>query len=228
MKSKFPGFPPETRKFLRNLKRNNRREWFQPRKETFDEVVKAPMTELVSALGEALRDVAPELNTDPKKAVYRIYRDTRFSKDKTPYKTWTAAVFSPRGFPRHAAAGAYFHVGPDEILAGGGIYAPGPMELRPLREHIGDNTEELRAIFSDRTFRKTFGEMSGERLKRVPKGFPADHPAADLLVYKQFLAGTYLDPEVAETPKIYTQLVKAFTTLMPFLRFLNTPLKPAK
>ena len=137
MKSRFAGFPPETRKFLRNLKRNNRREWFQPRKETFDQVVKAPMTELVLALGEALRDVAPELNTDPKKAVYRIYRDTRFSKDKTPYKTWAAAVFSPRGFPKHAAAGAYFHIGPDEILAGGGIYAPGATELRTLRGHIG-------------------------------------------------------------------------------------------
>ena len=228
MKSRFAGFPPETRKFLRNLKRNNRQEWFQPRKETFDQVVKAPMTELVLALGEALRDVAPELNTDPKKAVYRIYRDTRFSKDKTPYKTWAAAVFSPRGFPKHAAAGAYFHIGPDEILAGGGIYAPGATELRTLRGHIGDNTEELRAILGDKAFRKTFGEMSGERLKRVPKGFPADHPAADLLVYKQFLAGTYLDPGVTETPKIYTQLVKVFTTMMPFLRFLNTPLKPAK
>ena len=228
MKSKFPGFPPETRKFLRNLKRNNRREWFQPRKETFDEVVKEPMTELVLALGETLRDVAPELNTDPKKAVYRIYRDTRFAKDKSPYKTWTAAVFSPRGYPKHAAAGAYFHVGPDEILVGGGIYAPGSNELRALREHIGDNADELRAILGDKTFRKTFGEMSGERLKRVPKGFPAHHPAADLLVYKQFLAGANLDPAMAETPKLYTHLVKLFSTLMPFLRFLNTPLKPAK
>ncbi len=228
MKSKFPGFPPETRKFLRNLKRNNRREWFQPRKETFDEVVKTPMTELVLALGEAMRDFAPELNTDPKKAVYRIYRDTRFSKDKTPYKTWIAAVFSPRGFPKHSAAGAYFHIGPDEILTGGGIYSPGPPELRALRQHIGDGAEELRAILGSGTFRKTFGEMSGERLKRVPKGFAPDHPAADLLVHKQFLAGTYLDPAVAETPMLYSQLVKVFKTMMPFLRFLNTPLKPAK
>ncbi len=228
MKSKFRGFRPETRKFLLKLKRNNRREWFRPRKETFDEVVKAPMTELVLSLGEALRDIAPELNTDPKKAVYRIYRDTRFSRDKTPYKTWIAAVFSPRGFPKHAAAGAYFHIGPDEILAGGGIYAPGPTELRALREHIGDNAEEFRAILANRTFHKTFGEMSGERLKRVPKGFAADHPAADLLVHKQFLAGTNLDPALAETPKLYSQLVKVFTTLTPFLRFLNTPLRPAK
>ena len=228
MKAKFPGFPPETRKFLRDLQRNNRREWFQPRKQTFDDVVKAPMTELVLALGDAMQDFAPELDTDPKKAIYRIYRDTRFSRDKSPYKTWTAAVFSPRGLPKHAAAGAYFHVGPDEILAGGGLYAPGPGELRKLRGHIGENAEELRAILGGGAFRRLFGEISGERLKRVPKGFPPDHPAADLLAYKQFLAGAPLDPQITETPRLYSRLVTVFTAIMPFLRFLNAPWMPAR
>ena len=136
MKPRFPGFPPEARKFLKQLKRNNNREWFMPRKSVYEEKVKAPMTELVLTLGEAMRDFAPELAADPKKAIYRIYRDVRFSKDKSPYKTWIAAVFPPRGHEKHAGAGAYFHVTFDEILVAGGVYAPGPKELLAIRRHI--------------------------------------------------------------------------------------------
>ena len=93
----FSGFPPETLKFLRALARNNRREWFQPRKETFETKVKAPMTELVEGINAELLAFAPDHITDPKKAIYRIYRDTRFSADKTPYKTHFAAIFPRRG-----------------------------------------------------------------------------------------------------------------------------------
>ena len=188
MGPKFSGFPSETRKFLYHLKCNNSREWFQPRKQIFDDVVKVPMTELVLALGDAMHDFAPELNAEPKKAIYRIYRDTRFSTNKRPYKIQTAAVFSPRGFQKHVVASAYFHVGSDEILAGGGVYAPGPRELRILREYISENAGELRTIVSGRTFCKVFGEIKGKRLRRIPKGFPLHHEASDLLVYKQFLA----------------------------------------
>jgi len=92
----FPGFPPEALTFLRSLKRNNRREWFQPRKEIFETKVKAPIIQLVEAINAELLDFAPEHITDPKKAVYRIYRDTRFSADKTPYKTHIAAIFPDR------------------------------------------------------------------------------------------------------------------------------------
>ena len=106
----FPGFSPEALKFLRGLERNNRREWFQPRKETFETLVKAPMTQLVEAVNAELLRFAPDHITDPKKSVYRIYRDTRFSADKTPYKTHIAAIFPPRGLEKHASAGFYFHV----------------------------------------------------------------------------------------------------------------------
>ena len=121
-----PGFPPQARKFLGDLERHNTREWFTPRKPIYEDKVKGPMSELVLSLGEAMREFAPELNSDPKKAIYRIYRDVRFSKDKSPYKTWIAAVFSPRGLPKHAGAGAYFHISPDEILVGGGGLRAGP------------------------------------------------------------------------------------------------------
>ena len=228
MKQGFPGFPPEARKFLKQLKRNNNREWFMSRKSVYEERVKAPMTDLVLALGEAMRGFAPELAADPKKAIYRIYRDVRFSKDKSPYKTWIAATFPPRGHEKHAAAGAYFHVTFDEILVAGGVYAPGPKELFAIRRHIAARDRGLRAILKDRSFRRLFAEMTGEKLTRAPKGFPADHPAVDLLMFKQFLAWKTLDPALAETPKLYTELVKHFRGMMPFLRFLKAPLKPAK
>ena len=132
----FPGFPAETLPFLRDLKANNKREWFQPRKPIYEEKVKAPLVELVLALGEELRDFGTDLVTAPDKAIYRIYRDVRFSKDKSPYKTHVAAVFSARGLEKHAGAGLYFHVSPDELLVGGGIYRPGSRELLAIRQRF--------------------------------------------------------------------------------------------
>ena len=105
MSAGFPGFPPEAMTFLRGLARNNRREWFLPRKEVFEECVRAPMIRLVEALNAAMADFAPAYVTDPHKAVFRIYRDVRFSADKTPYKTHIAAAFSRRGMVKHGAAG---------------------------------------------------------------------------------------------------------------------------
>jgi uncharacterized protein (TIGR02453 family) len=226
MKSPFPGFPPECLQFLRDLKLNNRREWFQPRKQTYDEKVRGPMLELVAALSDEIAEFAPEMATDSKKAVYRIYRDVRFSPDKSPYKTHIAAVFSPRGLEKHSGAGMYFHISADEVLVGGGIYAPAPAELLAVRGFLADHAAKLDGILRERQFRALFKEMTGEKLKRVPKGFRQDHPAADVLVYKQFLAGTLLPPDIVTTPKLFRELVKHFRGITPFLQFLNTPLKP--
>ena len=228
MPTRFPGFPPETLPFLRDLKANNNRDWFQPRKPLYEEKVKAPMVELVLALGEELRDFGTELVTAPDKAIYRIYRDVRFSKDKSPYKTHVAAVFSARGLDKHASAGLYFHFSPDELLVGGGIYRPGSRELLAIRQRIATDHEALRAICKDRTFRRFFGQITGERLKRIPKGFAPDHPTADLLVYKQFLATGQLDPAITETPKLFQELVKRFRAIEPLIVFLNSALADDK
>jgi uncharacterized protein (TIGR02453 family) len=228
MKSPFPGFPPEALPFLRDLKLHNSREWFQTRKHIYEEKVRGPMLELVAVLGDAIAGFAPEMVTEPKKAVYRLYRDVRFSADKSPYKTHIAAVFSPRGLEKHSGAGMYFHISGDEVLVGGGIYAPGPAELLAVRRHVASHAKELDKILRQREFRKLFKEMTGERLKRVPKGFPQDHPAADLLVYKQFLAGTLIQPDIVTSPQLFRELLKHFRAVAPLLQFLNTPLKPAR
>ena len=228
MPTRFPGFPSETLPFLRDLKANNNRDWFLPRKPVYEEKVKAPMVELVLALGEELRDFGTDLVTAPDKAIYRIYRDVRFSKDKSPYKTHVAAVFSARGLDKHAGAGLYFHVSPDELLVGGGIYRPGSRELLAIRQHIATDHEALRAICKDRTFRRFFGQMTGERLKRIPKGFAPDHPATDLLVYKQLLATGQLDPTISETPRLFQELVKRFRAIEPLIVYLNSALADDK
>ena len=227
MTTRYPGFPPEARTFLADLKANNNRDWFQPRKEIFEQKVKAPLTELVLALGEALRETAPELETDPKKAIYRIYRDVRFSHDKSPYKTHVAAIFGPRGVCKHAGAGTYFHFSADEVLVAGGVYEPGSPELLAVRRHLAENADDFRDILANRAFRRTFGDMVDERLKRVPKGFSAGHPAADLLVYKRFIVVDRLPPDIVETPKFHRELLKRFALMLPFIRFLNRPLKPS-
>ncbi len=212
-------------RFLRQLRRNNNREWFLKHKATYEEKVKKPMLEAVQALGGVLSVVAPEMETDPRRSIFRIYRDTRFSADKSPYKTQVAAVFWPRGMTKHACASLYFHIAPEEVLIGGGIYMPAAGELRLLRHHIAGNWEGLHRITTNRSFKRYFGELQGEQLARVPRGYPADHPAAELLRYKQYLAYVLDPPELAESSKLLPRISTLFGALVPLVRFLNAPLR---
>ncbi|HTM47851.1 MAG TPA: DUF2461 domain-containing protein [Bryobacteraceae bacterium] len=223
MNPAFAGFPPQAMTFFRGLKKNNTRDWFQPRKEIYDQKVRGPMLELVAALMRRLADFAPDHVGDPKKAIYRIYRDTRFSKNKTPYKTHIAAVFPRRDLEKHGGAGYYFSVSPEEVEVGGGVYMPAPESLRAIREHLLQHHAEFRRIAAAPAVRRLFGEVYGDSLTRVPKGFPADHPAADLLRMKQFLLFKTLDGKLALTPELYRELLTRFEAMTPFLHFLNRP-----
>lgn len=220
----FTGFPTEGMQFFRSLARNNRREWFQPRKQIYDEQLKAPMMELVTALNAEMIRFAPDYVAEPAKAIYRLYRDTRFSKDKTPYKTHIAAIFPRRGLVKHEGAGLYFSVSAKEIEVAGGVYMPGPDALLAIRTHLAERHEEFTRIIESRKLRALMGNMQGEQLSRVPKGFPCDHPAADLLRYKQWLFYVMLDPAIATTPKLLVEIRKRFEAMMPFLDLLNQPL----
>ena len=226
MKPSFSGFPREALRFLRQLKRHNDRSWFSEHKETYEKSVKAPMIELVSAMGRELLSYAPEMVVEPSRAIYRIYRDVRFSPDKRPYKTHIAAIFSAQGISKHAGASLYFHIAPEEVLIAGGVYMPGSAELLAIRRHIANHFEELRKILAKRPFRKLFGDLEGEALSRPPKGFSADHPAVDLLRYKQFLVSATYPSGIAETPKLLPEINHHFQAMMPLVRFLNSPLKP--
>jgi uncharacterized protein (TIGR02453 family) len=228
MRSGFPGFPDEGIRFMHALAHNNRRDWFQPRKHIFEGHVKAPMTEMVVALNHAMMEFAPEYVTDPAKAIFRIYRDTRFSKDKTPYKDHIAASFPRHGMPKTGEGGYYFSVSHKEIEVGGGVYMPQPDTLLEIRRHIAGNHEELRRLIADRPVKRLFGDLLGDQLTRVPKGFAADHPAADLIRFKSYVLFTTLPPDIATTPRLYTEVLKRFRAISPFLNFITRPVLRAK
>ena len=223
-----PRFSPKTLTFLRALKRNNNREWFNTNRARYDEHVRAPMVALVEQLALDLPAVAPDLIAEPKRSIYRIYRDTRFSPDKTPCKTHVAAIFPHRDLPKHEGAGLYVHVAPDGVLVGGGLYRPQPRQLAKLRDHIAAHHRQLRVIIDAPPFRRTFGKLDGERLQRTPRGYPADHPAADLLRLKQYLAGRACEPGFATSPGFYGSLLRDFTLLAPVVHYLNGPLTTAE
>jgi len=227
----FPGFPKEMVTFFRGLKRNNRREWFQPRKHLFEQHVKDPMIELVTALNREFAKFAPEYVSDPKKAVFRIYRDTRFSADKTPYKTHIAASFARRGGQRLTASGYYFSVSSDQIEVAGGIYHPDPDTMLAVRTHIAEHHQELGRILAERKVRRLLGELQGDELTRAPKGFHPAHPAIGLIKKKDWILDTTLDGSLGTTSQLYKELADRFRAMAPLIEFLNRPLlarKPPK
>jgi uncharacterized protein (TIGR02453 family) len=225
MASGFDGFPQEGLDFFRKLKKNNKREWFQPRKQIFDEKVKAPMIQLAGAVNAQLARFAPEHIVEPAKAIYRIYRDTRFSNDKTPYKTHIAVNFPRQGLEKHAGGGFYFSVGADEIEVAGGVYMPGPEQLLAIRQHIAANYKAFAKLAGGKAVRELMGEMHGNPISRVPKGFAADHPAAEYLKCRRWIFyRSDIDPKIAATTNLLPEIVKRLKAMTPFVHFLNEPL----
>src|SRR5215831_13822195 len=218
--SPFPSFPPEALQFFRGLARNNNREWFLPRKPAFEEKVKEPMRQLVDSLNLALHDFASEYETAPDKAIFRIYRDVRFSKDKKPYKEQIAATFRRHGAPHHQG-GYYFAISHKGVFVGGGVYLPEPELLLAIRQRIAERYDEFRRILAARDVRRLLGNLEAEQLSRVPRGFPADHAAADLLRYKYYILYKELPPSLATSPKLYGAIVDRFRVMTPFLQFLT-------
>jgi len=223
MKNAFPGFAPDAIAFLRDLKNNNDRDWFTPRKHVYEEKLRLPMIELVRAIhGEMLR-FAPRYVGEPAKCVFRIYRDTRFAKDKTPYKTHVAASFKRCGLEKSHAAGYYFSISPEEIEIAGGLWAPEPDNLLLVRETIARDPKAFRRTFASASHRKLLGDLQGESVTRAPKGFDPAHPAIDLLRRKQYCFFVMLDPALATTPRLFGEIVKRFEAMTPFIEFLNAP-----
>jgi uncharacterized protein (TIGR02453 family) len=222
--SRFTAFDPKALAFLRALKRHNDREWFRARKDDYDRLLRRPMIGAIERLAEDLQTFAPELVASPKTSLYRIYRDTRFSEDKSPLKTNVAAVFPCRGLAKHEGAGLYFEVSPGWVWVGGGMYSPDTSTLHAVREHIAANPRRLRTIVESPAFRRAVGRLEGERLQRVPRGFPRDHAAAEYLKFRQFLAGKEFPPAFAASPSFYARLLDLFRRIAPLVRFLNEPL----
>jgi len=218
-----PRFTPKSLSFLRALKRNNDREWFRERKDQYEEHLKGPMLAVIDQLAKDFRSFAPELVATPK-SLFRIYRDTRFSEDKTPLKTNIAASFPWRGMGRHEGAGLYFEVAAGWVWVGGGLYAPQTAQLAAVREHVAGNYERLRSIVDSPGFKKSVGKLEGTKLQRVPRGFDKNHPAAEYLRHRQFLAFREYPAAFACDAKFYPGILDVMRQIAPLVRFLNEPL----
>jgi uncharacterized protein (TIGR02453 family) len=226
----FPGFPKNARGFLASLARNNRRDWFQAHRAEFERDVRGPMASLVLGVNEGLRGFAPEYVTPPKSSLFRMNRDVRFAKDKSPYKTEVAAHFPCRGGAPDAVAGFYVALSAAGIRTGGGTYVPGPPALARLRAHLAEHGEAFRRLVSGAALRRDWGTLDTAPLKGMPRGWKADHPEADLLRATRAFFMADLPPDLVTSPGLLPELVRRFRVLLPFVRHVDAVLagRPAR
>ena len=223
-----PHFRPAGLKFLQQLKKNNDRDWFNARKDVFEEEVQAPWIAVLDALNAEFAGFAPEYVKPSRKAAMRIYRDIRFSKNKDPYKTNVAAWFSPTKVERTSGGGFYAQVGADEVIIAAGVYMPMPDQLLKIRRHLQQHHVEMRALLDDQKLRKLLPTLDSNPLTRMPKGFPADDPAGDLLLCRQWALSVHLPAETATTPNLVKEMAKRYRAVLPVVELLNTPLLQAR
>ncbi len=218
----FSGFPREGITFLQRLKKNNNRPWFQKHKEEYEELVRFPMECLIASLGPLMTGTAPEFEFQPRRSIFRIYRDVRFSKNKAPYKTNIAASFEVRGNKsRTERPGFYLGIEPGEIFIGGGVYMPAGDQLKGIRQSIVEHPEDFLQIIEDPAFKKMFKEIMGERLQKAPLGYPKDHPMIEHLRLKQFFVGRIMNDTACLRPRFVTTVAEVLHTALPFVRWLQ-------
>ena len=222
-----PYFRPEALKFLRKLAKNNDRAWFQPRKAEFEAELKEPMLAVVRKITDAMLDFAPQHVRPAEKSLFRIYRDTRFSNDKRPYKTHIAAWWSHQGLQKTSGAGYYLHVNAKEVVIAAGAYRPEKEQLAAIRHWLLDHHIELRKLLQRPAVRKIFEEFEGNALTRPPKGFPAEHPGMDLIKCRQWGLAATLPASAALKPDLAATVIRYFKLAAPVVDALNTPIAAA-
>jgi uncharacterized protein (TIGR02453 family) len=217
-------FRPDALKFLRGLEKHNDREWFNERKAIYEAELKEPMLAIIRKVTDAMMEFAPNHVRPAEKSLFRIYRDTRFSNNKLPYKTHVAAWWSHTGMEKTSGAGYYFQVSPKGVVIAAGAYMPEKEQLAAIRHWLLENHVGFRKVLQTAAIRKTFSEFEGETLTRPPKGFPAEHAAMDLIKCKQWALRTELPVDAALDANFAQTLIKHFKLLAPFVDALNTPI----
>ena len=234
----FGGFRPAAFQFLRDLARNNQKAWFEANRDVYEREVRDPMRLLVETLNARLGSIAPEIVGDPKRSMFRIHRDVRFSRNKSPYKTNAGAWLYHRDAGRKVGtvgegggAGFYFHIDPTTCFMAGGIWMPTRPALLRIREAIAAQPTALARLTSAPGFRRRFDGLNEEaKLRRVPRDFPPDHRAAEWLKLQSFTAPASIEPSVVTSPRLVDRLCRDFELLVPLVRWLNRALgyQPAK
>ncbi len=206
--------PASTLDFLRELQANNTREWFAAHKPRYQEAY-----DQFKSFADTVLDKMSHLDNIEALNVFRIYRDVRFSKDKSPYKNHFSASMSRA--TKWLRGGYYFHVEPGASFVGGGFWEPNSADLKRMREGIAANEQGFRKILADPAFKKTFGQLEGDKLKTAPQGFAKDHPALDLLQHKQFLISRKFSDAEVLSPSFRDDIVTTFRNMRPFFDYMS-------
>ena len=222
-------FTAATLRFFRELARHNAKPWFEAHRADYEHDVRAPMQALIEEMDARLARLAPEITGDPKRSMFRIYRDIRFSRDKSPYKTHAACWFRHQDADGRVGseaagggAGFYVHIAPGESFVGAGIWMPPRPILNRLRDVIAESPSGFDRIVRDATFIRRYGGLDDEAmLKRMPRGYPETHPAARWLRYQSFTAGRRLSDVQATGTRLPALLEADFERLLPLVRWLN-------
>lgn len=203
--------------FLNDLKENNTREWFNDHKPIFQTYQKE-----VKAFYQQVEDRLAQTDHIEKHKVFRIYRDVRFSKDKTPYKSRFAGYFIRA--TNELRGGYYLNIEPGNSIVGGGFYGPESDDLKRIRKEFEQDDSEIRAILNNKKFKATFGELQGAELKSAPRGFDPEHPAIDLIRKKQFYVLRKFSDKEIQSPDFINQVIETYLTTRPFFDYMSAVL----
>lgn len=218
-------FTKDFLEFFRELEQNNNRDWFHGNKKRYDASVKKPFNNFVEEMISRIHAVDPEVAIPAKDAIFRINRDIRFSKDKSPYKTHMAAVISREGRRNHAEPGLYFHLGADKVYLGGGAYQLDKQPLYNVRKTIAENTDEFQKLIEDKQFKKKFGGIKGEQNKVLPKEFKEAAETQPLIYNKQFYYMAELSPNVVVKKDLADRFMDYYLASRNMAEFLKSAMQ---
>lgn len=222
MAPRYARFNAETIRFLEQLAANNNREWFQQHKGRYEEQVLDVALRFIQSMQDPLAGIAPHFVALPTRvggSLMRVYRDTRFSKDKTPYKTNIGIQFRHEQAKDVHSPGYYLHIAPDQAFLGVGMWRPDSEPLRQIRERIAARPGEWKRVLNNRSFKRQF-ELGGESLLRPPRGFDKDHECIDDIRRKSFIAVKEIETKDCLKPQFQRSVESSFKTAEPFMRFL--------
>lgn len=218
-------FTPDLIDFLSELRENNSKDWFDENRKRYAKSVKDPFKKFVTDFIDQIREEDPNITMEAKNAIFRINRDIRFSKDKTPYKSHLGAVINPGAKRNPRVSGVYLEINPERVRLYGGAYGPEKAPLTRIREEIRDNNEAFHAVIDDPTFKSKFGEVQGEKNKVLPKEFKEAAATEPYLFHKGFYVFQDLPLDWLYTEDLMDRLMGEYAVVKPFTDFLHRPIE---
>ncbi len=210
--------------FFTDLEKNNHKDWFHANKKVYEKEVKEPFNQLVGDLITEIRNLDPDIQMEPKDAIFRINKDIRFSKDKSPYNTMMKAGFAKNG-RKSPYAGYYLGLSTNGLHVGGGMFMLKPDELKKVREHIANNTDEFLKLINQKEFKTVFPELKGEQIKRIPTEFQEVHEKTPYIANKQYYYMADLGQQkIISSDKLFPEIVKHFKLITPLNKFFKKAL----